>query len=123
MPMLVRAAPIGHLVVDRFVSDDILSLLELDQDEVKDKGVRYGILGGDDISRMIAINHFPILEQGQPKPTNDQAVDVRCTRNVSTSLAALFFEIIIYNKLKWWPHGKAMYWPKLLRRLCKWSIT
>ena len=50
MPMLVRGAHLGHLVVDWCVSDDILSLLELDHDELKDKGIRYGILGGDDIS-------------------------------------------------------------------------
>ena len=45
MPMLVRVAPLEHLVVDWFVSDDILSLLELDHEELKNKGIRYGILG------------------------------------------------------------------------------
>ena len=67
MPMLVRGAPLGNLVVDWFVSDDLLSLLELDHDEVKDKGIRYGILGGDDISRALAIHHIPKWEKGQQK--------------------------------------------------------
>ena len=98
MPMLVRGAPLGHLVIDWFVSDDILSLLELDHDELKDKGIRYGILGGDHISRMLAIHHFPKWEKGQPKPIKDQAVDVRSAIEVNTSLAALFSSMVIYNK-------------------------
>ena len=98
MPMLVRGAPLGHLVVDWFVSDDILSLLELDHDKLKDKGIRYGIPGGDDISRMLAIKHFPKWEKGQPKPTKDQAVDVRSAIEINTSLAALLFSMVIYNE-------------------------
>ena len=98
MPILVRGAPLGQLVVDWFVSDDILSFLELDHDELKDKGIRYGILGGDDISRMLAIDHFPKWEKGQPKPTKDQAVDVRSATEINTSLAALFPSMVIYNK-------------------------
>ena len=96
--MLVRGAPLGHLVVDWFVSDDILSLLELDSDELKDKSIRYGILGGDDISRTLAIHHFPKWEKGQPKPAKDQAVDVRSAIEINNPLAALFSSMVIYNK-------------------------
>ena len=98
MPMLVRGAPLGHLVVDWFVSDYILSLLELDSDELKDKDIRYGMLGGDDISRMLAIHHFPKLEKGQPKPAKDQAVDVWSAIEINTSLAAVSSSMVIYNK-------------------------
>ena len=95
MPMLVRGAPRGHPVVDWFVRDDTLSLLELGHNEVKDKGIRYGILGADDISRMLAVHHFPKWEKGQPKPTKDQAVDVRSAIEINTSLAALFSSMVI----------------------------
>ena len=67
MPMLVPGAPLGHLVVDWFVSDDILSLLECDSDELKDEGIRYGIPGGDDISRILAIYHFAAQSSSKTK--------------------------------------------------------
>ena len=98
MPMLLRGATLGHLVVDWFVSDDILSLLELDSDELKEKGIRYGILGGDDISRMLAIHHFPKWEKGQPGPAKDQALDVRFAIEINTLLAALLSSMVIYNE-------------------------
>ena len=85
-------------MVGWFLSDDILSLLELHQDEFKDKDIRYGILGADDISRMLAIHHLAKWEKGQPKPTKHQAVDFRSAIEISPSLAALFSSIVIYDE-------------------------
>ena len=97
MPMLVGGAPFGHLVVHWFVSDDILLLLELDHNELKDKGIRYRILHGDDIPRMLAIHHFPKWEKGQPKPTKNQAVDVRSATEINTALAGPLSSMAIYK--------------------------
>ena len=94
MPMLVRGSPLGHLVHDSFIFDDIFSLVELDPDELKDKGIRYGILVGDDISRMLAIHHFPKWKKGQSKPATDQAIDVRSAIEIKTSAAALFSSMV-----------------------------
>ena len=49
---------------------------------------------------MLAIHHFPKWEKGQPKPTNDQALDVPSAIEINTSLAALFSSMVIYNKYK-----------------------
>ena len=77
MPMLVRREPLGHLVVDWFVFDDILSVLTLDHDESKDKGMGYAILGGDDFSRMLAIHHFPKWAGTKTNPDYHQRVAER----------------------------------------------
>ena len=97
-PMVMRGVPVGHLVVDGFVSDDILSFLELDHDELKDKGMRYRILRGYDISGMLAMHQFPKWYRGHRKRTNNQAVDVRSAIEIYTSLAALFSSMVMYNK-------------------------
>ena len=98
MPMRVRRGEVGHLVVDWFISDDIWSLLELDHDEMKDKGIRYGIPGGDNISLILAATIFLIGKKDSPKQTKDQVVDVPSAIDINTPLAALFSSMVIYNK-------------------------